>query len=591
MAMHAPTHLCSRVLFFGLLGWLLGIGRILAARDADVSAERLPRTELDEVSSLPLALELLRSGLPEEKRLAVEEAYVWADTVDFDDESDKEALEAVESLRSILRGEPDDWIVSRLLQNLADNGGALLGPLYREALERGSANSQWRAIHWFSLHPDPRALPLLEDAWREEKRPWVRVDLMQALAVNGSTGIFDDLVENARDRDPDISLAAVKAIHWFGGEAALQALIRLSRDVPSPAGAEAAAALADWPESLEALEALLEATRSGETDIGLVSIAALGRFKTERASRRLVEIAEEGEEAMRSAALDSLASSPPAGFAELLISIARRPFGSEAALSQLWALDDITVVPDLEAILPAADGEYRTAVEGLLRHLERDRAPAPDDRLVLTSTCGGAFSSRKGPEYRVVPFGDLHTIRCWEFPGVAGLPEDFPRIPAGAPVYLQDHFEMEGASWVEVSGPEADDCWIPFAALVPAPAEPEPPDSDDDAAAFRREADIARGELRSKAAEVLWEAGILEVVDETEQVVGIVLSIDPLDRRAVRALALSYRDDDSDLDWEISELLDEMLEAAPSQPDLRTFFLDQLTDDAAEGAEGKAPAP
>jgi hypothetical protein len=181
------------------------------------------------------------------------------------------------------------------------------------------------------------------------------------------------------------------------------------------------------------------------------------------------------------------------------------------------------------------------------------------------------------------------TIRCWKFPAVPGLPEDFPRIPGGSTVHVQDHFEMEGSSWVEVSGKEADDCWIPFDSLAPAAFGPMAPEDEAGATtSFRREADLPRQELGSEAAKALIEAGLLETIDETGEVIGIVLSADPLDPPSLGALLRSYRDDDSSLAWEIEELLEQLHEAAPQQPELREF-LRRRAETGPEKDEDDAP--
>ncbi len=572
--MLAKTRAPVRTLILGLVGSFLGIGPVPACRDTDVVAPESEAINADEEDSLQQGLDLLWSGRPEEKRLAVEQVYDWAEGLDFDDAGDATAAGAVKSLHAFLRAEPDDWIVSRLLQNLLPRGGALLDPLYREALERGSVNSQWRAVQWFARRADPLALPLLEDLWRIEDRPWVRVDLMEALALNRSSVIFDDLVDYTDGPNPDLALAAVRAIRRIGGEEALEELIRLSREERVAVAAEAVGSLADWPDSPEAFEALLEATRSRDEEVGVAAVAILRTFKTEQAVQRLMDVARHGGEPMRRAALDSLGDSPPEGFADLLVTLAKETPGSEAVLESLRKLDDISVVRKLEQILPDAGEEYRVALEDLIQHLERYHTP---DMGTVTSHCGGVVSMKPGPGYRIRPAGDLKTIRCWQFPEVAGPPGDFPRIPEGAKVTVQDHFEIGGRSWVEVWGEEAEGCWVPLDVL--APDDSQGPEEESSMEVFRREADVARRDLRSGAAQALWEARILEVVDETEEVVGIVLSLDPLDRRALRTLKDSYRDDDSDLDYEISELLDELLDAASERPELRSVLLDATGGD------------
>lgn len=108
-------------------------------------------------------LETLWAGNEIERREAAEEADELCDLLEAEDDEAlaAEAVRAVRALRDILRLERDDWIASRILQNLYLCDSDRLDLIYLEALRDGSPNRRWRAIQWFTTSDHPDALPLL----------------------------------------------------------------------------------------------------------------------------------------------------------------------------------------------------------------------------------------------------------------------------------------------------------------------------------------------------------------------------------------------------------------------------------------------
>src|SRR5262249_46242937 len=148
----------------------------------------------------------------------------------------------------------DDWISSRLLQNLSEHPCELLNPLYRDALTDPSPNVRWRAIQWFRSQSDPESVEFLEDLWSSEERPWVRADIMEALAWNNSSRFVKEWLRLARGEDTALAIAAIHALKALENEEFIPDLAALSRGDSQVLRAAAIQALASWPDSQDALD-------------------------------------------------------------------------------------------------------------------------------------------------------------------------------------------------------------------------------------------------------------------------------------------------------------------------------------------------
>jgi hypothetical protein len=80
---------------------------------------------------------------------------------------------------------------------------------------------------------------------------------------------------------------------------------------------------------------------------------------------------------------------------------------------------------------------------------------------------------------------------------------------------------------------------------------------------LRTEFDLPSTDAASDRAQRLVDAGILEVIEPGEEVVGMALTLHPDDRSAVRLLTRSCDIDDSILDEKICEILHDLLSARP----------------------------
>jgi hypothetical protein len=120
---------------------------------------------------------------------------------------------------------------------------------------------------------------------------------------------------------------------------------------------------------------------------------------------------------------------------------------------------------------------------------------------------------------------------------------------------VTEYFEALDDVWVELDASDGDDCWVPrrfleAAALhaadpVPAKGAPLP---------AWREFDLPLSESDSDPVRDLEKAGLLRVIDPADEVIGVLLTIDPDDRDQVRTLARSYRFGEDLLDEEIRSL-------------------------------------
>jgi len=569
--------LLSRHLTAALLAsFILGNGcfatSIASEADDDEEDQRLELRE---------ALQTLWTGRPEQKRELAEETLSWSEYLRSADGEDEDVIHAVEWLRTIVRTEKDDWIVNRLLEYLIAVFNPALDSLYREALKSSSPNARWHAVEWFQSRPDPGVVPLFEELWRSEGRPWARKDLMEALAENGSHKFVKDFRDLAGGKDVSLALAGIEALRTLGNEEFVADLAKLALDGDRSIRPTAVQALANWPESEDALDAVLAASRDEDPTLQGESILALKEFPSEIAATRLLELAGEGLDAqVRHAAVGALEDVRPAGLAELLAEILKEPtcegnaLAQAAALRALHTLDDSSVLPALTTLRPRVGNALAGRLSSLMQFLSRDRAaPVPQAETTTISCFEGAGGSHfeHREQYFVLPPSGFLTIRCWEYPGVPGDPEDFPRLPAGSKVWINDHFEMGDESWVEVDGEDADECWVPmrFVQLVPE-QEGAPP--AEEMSPFRREFDLSIEELHGEAATALREAELLESIDPAEEVIGVALTLHPEDVEALPVLVAAYRDDGSLLDNEVAGLLNALHDALPGQPDLREFF-------------------
>jgi len=558
---------------------LLVVAVLAAAPPAPAADD--PAEEEGERVAMRKALRILWTGDPAAKREIAESASnsFWPLFGTGPEDGDEEARRALGSLISLIRTERDDFITYRLLRELAFYDIENLTPLYLEALKSRSPNLQWAGVEWLAAHKNPDALSELEDAWRHEERPWVRATLMLALVKQGSREYSGDFLELARGKDVRLATAAIRALTALGDPEVIPFLAKIARGSSSNAGLLALDALARWPGSPDALAEVLEATRSPRVDFQRHAVAALGRFDDPAAAARAYELASgRAEASVRAAALGALKGTDPAVLVPLALRILRETPTQEnapaqsAAIGTLFVIDDPAVLPQL-AGLAFGDGDPRSrGLFFLKRNLGRAReeppAGAQPERPRPLNDDGDPILPRDQPEeLEIVPPPAMLTVRCWRYPDVPGDPRNFPRLRAGQEVTIEDHFEREHESWVRIDDQE---CWIPARFIEQPTGSPAAGDKEK-SMLIRREFDIPAGEAESDVAQGLIDAGLLEVIEPGDEVVGVAITLDPGDFDQVLLLARSCGLNRTLLDAEIDALVRKLARLYPERPVLDRF--------------------
>jgi len=88
---------------------------------------------------------------------------------------------------------------------------------------------------------------------------------------------------------------------------------------------------------------------------------------------------------------------------------------------------------------------------------------------------------------------------------------------------------------------------------------------------IRREFDIPASEAESDVAQGLMDAGLLEVIEPGDEVIGVAITVDPENFDMVLLLARSCGLDETALDDEIGEIVQKLAPLYPEHPALDRF--------------------
>src|SRR6266571_244923 len=496
------------------------------------------------------ALRTLESGTPLEKRDLVDEHDDLLGPLfkPHPDHDDQDVETVIDRVRTLIRTEKDDWVTTRILDDLIFHDEKFLQPLFVDALKSLSPNLRWCAIRWFSYGEREDVLVDLEFAWRQEDRPWVRVDLIGALASQGAQQHLNEFMDLVRGDDVDLAVAAIDA-------------------------------LASWPDDPDALASVLRASRSEDSAIRNAATRKLGFFATPAASARLIDVALAGADlSTRASAIEALRDVDPKVSVPTLVRVLHQPaieggaYLQGLAIQKLMDIDDPTTLDALSDLQAAGDGFPSDDLSTLRASLGRDRA-SRGTTTIISSACwmSGPVRDPRDPRMLAVnPPPGLQSIRCWQDPGVAGDPHDFPRLPAGFPIRIADHFEYDGESWIQIDGGSIGGCWVPLR-FIEHPAGPPAGSDKEDDMLIRIELDIPADEAESDVAQGLMEAGLLEVIDPGDEVVGVAISLDPEDFDQVLLLARSCGLNETMLDAAIDEIVRKAAPLYPERPVLDRF--------------------
>jgi hypothetical protein len=123
---------------------------------------------------------------------------------------------------------------------------------------------------------------------------------------------------------------------------------------------------------------------------------------------------------------------------------------------------------------------------------------------------------------------------------------------------------------VRVTTRESDDCWVPIDFIGHASDRPGAGDLEADMQ-VRREFDLPAGEVESDVARGLMDAGLLEVIEPGDEVIGVALQVDAEDFDQVLLLARSCGTNETMLEGEIYEIVSDLAPLYRGHPVLDRF--------------------
>jgi HEAT repeat protein len=491
---------------------LLAVAVFLAApavRAADQWArEKAEKAQRDRIE-LEESLEILARGDAASRRKVAANACSSFEALDSVSYGEEELNRIVEALRRYLRHEEDDWIASRLIEEIGCQDFHVLRPLFLDALAGPSPNLRWRVFQHLRWVEEPEAVPLLEGAWPRENRPWARVDLIRALAWNHSTRFLEEFRSLAEGDDPELSSAAIGAIILLDDQESLPLLARLAREGTESQRREAADALSLMPESPVALAALLDATDDEDSKTRRCAVRSLGKRGDPVALARVLAVSfTDPDEDVRKAGLASLdGSSWQALFPEILKRVPDDPEAKRDVIEDRI----LRVVGHLPSRASRPNVTW-------------PRKPREDGREPWCTYQPPVWLVPENPRsMRASPPRGRASVRCFEFPAVSGDPQWFWRVRRGALVFVRDHFEGRDGSWVNVHGFEVSRfCWLPADQVVPASAE-NPPEEEE--GILQREFDLPAEDLRDPYFIDLKQAKMVKVIESEDQIATVSLRI------------------------------------------------------------------
>lgn len=538
--------------------WLAMLLSASAVIPLPVQAATPSRPSLDEL------LDTLVNGAPEERLEAAGRLYDrLPGSTSAKDASSSSMEEFVDSLDDALRLETDDWIARTLLESFVWNDNPPLNRLFRDSLGSASVNVRAVAVKHFAYRDDPEAVDALESLWERDLPSWMRPELIEALAEQGSATHLEDFIRLSRDDDSEMRAAAIMALETLAREESIPALVRVVHDGVPADRAGAVRALGAFPSSDLAFAEVLRASQSALGPIRGAAVWALGRFDRVEAGNRLIALLESPPDPdLRGDIVASLEKSTHPDATAALLRLLHQPdivldsWIASTTLSVLHNRDDPLAAPGLRDLEGESDDGKRDDIGEEIEYLSRDRSDGDGERTVIVTTgCSfeGPVSAGDPDAWHVAPPHPLETIRCWEAPDRPASPEDQPRIPAGRLVRITDHFEAHDETWVEIEGRGADDCWVPLGHLEKGPGPPKAVSWP--RRLLRQELDLDTAELDSSAAIHLAAAGMLKVFEPGDEIAGVALSLDALDAEQVALARALLSSESTPLDMALRLLL------------------------------------
>ena len=437
------------------------------------------------------AIKVLEKGTFDERWKLADDAVNWIDGLYTNAEDERTSCReaGVVELVEVLRREPDDRIVCRILDADLDVDDAILRAFLPEALRHDSPNVKRRALEALVDKPDDSTIPAIEAIWRHETRPWLRAAALRALGASGDPRFLDEFARVAQSGNPALARLAVVAL---GANR-------------NPRAAQALEELATHPEtgvSDDALETLLRLEPTDAVDDTLLRLAA--NASPEMASRIVEAVASRGQDAI-----------------PLLKSLARARGNDETDPVVAGASKAVTSLEDL------ADSKSDT----MTGHPGMTSLRARGVSVGRILDDGGAGEKT----FAAAPPAGSATSRCWEGPGVVDPFSLLPRVPRGELLDVDDSFEWRGEIWYSVTNRDLF-CWMPAASLTSEARSPDLGSGLPEEPARAFEVDVPAEDLAGPAARRLLRLRLASILDEDERVAALRIELDPEQREAVLAL-------------------------------------------------------
>jgi hypothetical protein len=470
---------------------LLAAGIVVGARGADTPVEGAP-SDRAACENARAAVTILESGSFDERWAALDEERRWLGSISAV-AGDRWAAcrdKVVADLIRLLRREPDDRIVCRILDLDVDSEKPMLTGFLPDALRHTSPNVRRRALDALAKIPDASAIPEIEVVWQHETRPWLRAAALRALGSAGDTRFLDEFVRVAGGSDPTLSHPAVAALGVLRDPRALKALEELSSD-------------RDLEASDLALETMLQLERTEAVNDALFRVAMKAPSDV---GRLIVERFDTGDpEALPW--LRGLARARGGDASDPVVADA------DTAIARIENTDDSNV------------DTVTFHCGGIVVDVGRS--------VPLVRTDGDAWPLEKA--FAAMPPAGADTSRCWDAPGFVLLSDLHARVPRDESLELADVYEWRGETWRAVMTPERM-CWMPAASLVHDDETPDVDSAPPPPRVLAVETDVPSEELAGAASRPLIRLGLATIFDDDDRVAALRIALDPAERETVLTL-------------------------------------------------------
>ncbi|MDX1388680.1 MAG: hypothetical protein R3344_05795 [Acidobacteriota bacterium] len=417
---------------------IAGVGLVAMAFGTLIPCPSGPRNDRETRLIMESNLRQLWSGTPEQRVEAAERAGLIVAMLESEppDPDLMSSDEIVAGLTNVVAMEPDDFVLSRLINTLVRSvyAESPLASIFLDALRHHSPNVRGQAVRHFTFAgtQTEEARPVLEKMWRGDRDRWYRADLMVALARHGSTRFLGDFIELAGSGDEEATIDAVRALAELDLPEATGAIAQLADSGSERLAHEVLWALTPRVRDENALAGMLRLTRSSHLTIRVSATMMLREFRQEPATFRLVEIVKSPDEI------------------EVVFS----------ALCGLEEREHPVVIPALMTV--SQDRGFTGPIAGRATDVLAARGigaadPIKDPRFRPLPCQISRYWFQGSDRYRIDGGPERESGVCRERPGG----ERHGEMSDGQVSFVHDFFEHEGRLWVRVGASSQRQCWLP----------------------------------------------------------------------------------------------------------------------------------